>query len=73
MSEKLLLTISEAAELLSLSRATLYRALARGDVRAVHVGRSVRISRTELERFVRVLEEAATGVAVAAGLGARHG
>ena len=50
-SEHLLLRVSEAAELLSLSRSTLYQAITKGDVRVIRIGRSVRISRREVERL----------------------
>lgn len=60
MGEQLLYTINAAARVLSVSRATLYRALARGELRAVRIGCATRISRAELERFVRALEETAS-------------
>lgn len=53
---RLLLTIPDAAALLSLSRSKLYEFIARRELRTVHVGRSVRIARAELERFVNELQ-----------------
>jgi len=50
--EPLLLRISEAARLLTVSRSTMYQLVARGEVPAVRIGRSVRVSRRELERMV---------------------
>lgn len=47
-----LLTIKQASATLSVSRATLYRFIKRGDINVVYLGRSVRISKNELERFV---------------------
>jgi excisionase family DNA binding protein len=48
----LLLRVSEAARLLSISRTGMYGLIGSGQVRAIHVGRSVRISRAELDRFL---------------------
>lgn len=47
----LLLGISKAAELLGLSRSTLYQLVGTGRVRVIRIGRSVRIPRQELERL----------------------
>jgi excisionase family DNA binding protein len=55
-SEKLLLRVDEAAARLSVSRASLYRLLTSGRLRAVRVGRATRIPARELERFVRELQ-----------------
>lgn len=50
---RLLLTIPEAAEALGVSRATLYRLLASGRLRATRIGRRcTRVAISELERFV---------------------
>jgi excisionase family DNA binding protein len=46
----LLLRISEAAELLGVSRSTLYQLVARGDLAVVKIGRSVRVPRTAVEQ-----------------------
>lgn len=54
--ERLLLSPDEAAAILCVSRATLYRILEFGQLRAVHVGRSRRIRRRDLEDFVDRLE-----------------
>ena len=40
------------AELLDLNRETIYRGIARGDLQAVRVGRSIRLPRTQLESLV---------------------
>ena len=56
MADKLLLRLDEAARALGVSRATLYRLIAAGRLRAVRVGRATRIPARELERFVRELE-----------------
>jgi excisionase family DNA binding protein len=52
----LLLTPEEAAGILRLGRTTVYALLKAGEIHAVHIGRSCRISRAELERYVRRLE-----------------
>jgi excisionase family DNA binding protein len=49
----LLLRVPEAARLLSVSRSTLYQLVAAGEVPVVRVGRSVRVVRRELERWVQ--------------------
>jgi len=48
---RLLLRVAEAAELLSISRSSLYQLMASGEVRTVRLGRTVRIPRGELERL----------------------
>ena len=55
-SERLLLTTEEAADLLRVSRTTIYALINAGDLHPVHIGRSCRLSRAELERYVRMLE-----------------
>ena len=54
-ADPLLLTPEEAAELLRLGRTTVYALMKAGEINAVHIGRSCRISRAELERYVRRL------------------
>ena len=54
-SDPLLLTPEEAAEVLRVGRTTIYALMKAGDLRAVHIGRSCRISRAELERYIRQL------------------
>jgi excisionase family DNA binding protein len=53
--EQLLYPIPEAARLVALSRATLYKVISRGDIRTVRIGGSVRIKAEELRRFVESL------------------
>ena len=55
-AESLLLTPEEAAALLQVGRTTVYALMKAGDLRPVHIGRSCRLARAELERFVRMLE-----------------
>lgn len=54
--DQLLLTVAEAAERLRLSEPTLYRLINRGELHAVRIGRSRRISVRALEAFVTALE-----------------
>ena len=53
---KLAYTVDEAAELLSLSRAHLYRLIDLLEIETVRVGRSRRITAGQLDAFVRRLE-----------------
>ncbi len=55
-STSLLLTPEEAAEVLRVGRTTIYALMKAGELHAVHIGRSCRLSRAELERYVRRLE-----------------
>ncbi len=52
----LLLTPEEAAEVLRVGRTTAYALMKAGDLHPVHIGRSCRLSRAELERYVDRLE-----------------
>ena len=54
--EPLLLTPEEAATVLRLGRTTVYALMKAGDLQPVHIGRSCRLPRAELERYVRGLE-----------------
>ncbi|SFF54390.1 helix-turn-helix domain-containing protein [Blastococcus tunisiensis] len=55
-SDQLLLTPEEAARILRVGRTTIYALMKAGDLLPVHIGRSCRISRAELERYVRRLD-----------------
>ncbi len=48
----LLLTIVEAARVLSIGRTTMYELVAAGEIDVVHIGRAVRVPVTELDAFV---------------------
>jgi excisionase family DNA binding protein len=58
-SDRLLLTPEEAAQVLRVGRTTLYALIQDGHLRPIHIGRSCRLSRAELERYVERLEAAA--------------
>lgn len=53
-----LISVSEAARLLSISRRSLERRMAEGLINRVKIGRRTLISAAELERFVRRQTEA---------------
>lgn len=56
---RVLYRIKEFAEITSLSQRTVYELIHAGQIKAVKVGRSTRITRSELDRFVAALENAA--------------
>jgi excisionase family DNA binding protein len=52
LPQRLLLRISEAAEVLGLSRAFVYALIAKNELPTVRVGRAVRISYSSLQRWI---------------------
>jgi excisionase family DNA binding protein len=48
--------VEDAAKVLRIGRTTVYALMKAGDLRPVHIGRSCRLARAELERYVRMLE-----------------
>lgn len=50
------LTISDVAELLQLSTTTIWRHIRTGKIKAIKIGRSYRIRRTDLEAMLRAAE-----------------
>jgi excisionase family DNA binding protein len=56
--DQMLFTTSEVARVLHLSRTTVYTLINDGSIRPVHIGRSCRITRAELDRFVGGLDAA---------------
>jgi excisionase family DNA binding protein len=61
MNEKLLLTVDQAAERLSVGRSLLYTRLLRGDLRSVKVGRRRLVPAAALDQFIEQLERANDG------------
>jgi excisionase family DNA binding protein len=55
-----LLTIVEAAEVLSISRSSVYRLFDAGQLAWVQIGGSRRVASTEIERFIADHTEAAS-------------
>ena len=51
-----LLRVTEAADLLSISRSTLYQLIARRDIAVIKIGRSVRVPRAAVERMAGTLQ-----------------
>lgn len=49
---RLLLRVEEAAKALAISRTALYELLRAGEIPAIHIGRSVRVSVASLEAYV---------------------
>ncbi|SFO60958.1 DNA binding domain-containing protein, excisionase family [Geodermatophilus obscurus] len=54
--DPLLLTPEEAATVLGIGRTTVYALMKAGELHPVHIGRSCRLPRAELERFVGRLQ-----------------
>ena len=54
--DPLLLTPEEAAEVLRVGRTTIYALMKAGELHSVHIGRSCRLARAELERYVSRLQ-----------------
>jgi excisionase family DNA binding protein len=55
-----LLTPEQAKERLSVGRSTIYQLIRTGQLRSVRFGRAIRVSESEIERFVREAEAQAT-------------
>lgn len=58
-SGALLLTVEATAQRLSLSRSTVYELIGRGELRAVHVGRAVRLPAREVSDYAERLAKSA--------------
>lgn len=56
----MLLTVRQAAELLSIGRTTAYELIASGDLAVVHIGRSARVPLEAIEVFVTRLRREAS-------------
>ena len=57
MINKTLLRIPECAEALGLGRSKIYALVTSGELRAIHIGRAIRIPSGEIVRFVAKLQE----------------
>jgi excisionase family DNA binding protein len=55
-NDPLLLTPEEAARILRIGRTTIYALMKSGALHPVHIGRSCRLARAELERYVNRLQ-----------------
>lgn len=53
--ERLLYTPEQAADVLGIGRTKVFQLMAEGAVQSVQIGRSRRITRDSLERFVKTL------------------
>lgn len=49
---ELLLKITDAADVLSIGRSTVYELIAAGRLETVHIGRAVRVTTASIEAFV---------------------
>lgn len=69
MSEqgKATMKVDEAAELLGISRAAAYRAVNRGDLPSVRIGRTVRVLRAPVEKMLSAGSGTGTKTTVTAG------
>ena len=52
-----LLKIAEIMERTGLSKASVYRVINAGQLRTVKIGRSVRVTESELSRYIEALEK----------------
>jgi excisionase family DNA binding protein len=55
MSDKLLFTVPECAEVLAIGTSKLWEMVSEGVLESVTIGRARRVTRAELERFVSEL------------------
>lgn len=53
---RLVYRVEEAAQILALSRSTIYELLASGELKGIKIGRSSRITASELDRYVADLD-----------------
>ena len=53
---KRLYRVPELCEILRLSKSSIYREIEAGNLRAIRIGKSVRVSAAELDRYLETLE-----------------
>ena len=53
-----LMTIKQVQKALGLSRSMVYLLRERGELRAIHIGKAVRVEQSEIRRFVQAREAA---------------
>ena len=58
MQDEMLYTPEELSNILKLSRYTIYEMIKHGDIQAHHIGRSIRISQTQLELYLMSTKKA---------------
>lgn len=59
--QRQLLTVQQVANLLQVSRATVYREIQTGRLTAVHIGRCIRITTESVDAYVHATDEGLTG------------
>lgn len=50
--------VTEVADQLGMSRASIYRLIKAGDIKPLKIGKCIRFRPTEVDRFIRELEDA---------------
>jgi excisionase family DNA binding protein len=66
-SPRLLLTVEEAADRISICRSTMFKLIRQGDVKSVKVGRLRRVTPSALEDYVRQLSAPVDSAALCLG------
>ncbi|MGB8346954.1 MAG: helix-turn-helix domain-containing protein [Ktedonobacteraceae bacterium] len=56
MPQPLLVTVTQAAKMLGVSRAMVYKLTSKGELRLVHLGRAARVSVADLRRLIQAHE-----------------
>jgi excisionase family DNA binding protein len=54
----LLMTVRQVARTLGISRSMVYLIIQRGELRCIHIGRAMRVSRSEVRRYINERENA---------------
>jgi excisionase family DNA binding protein len=60
MTERLLVSIPDAINLLEISHSMLYKLISQGQLKRAHIGRRAFITRTSIDAYVARLTEAAS-------------